>query len=156
STSPTIAIAGPQLSVDTTTAAAGSNVTVTLTGGSGGSQSWLGLAGTTAPDNSYVQWTYVGSGVTARTGTLTIAAAGAYEFRLYADSAYTRLATSAPVTIVPGAPTIASLSPTSAIAGGAAFTLTVNGSGFTAAAVVRWNGSDRATTFVGATQLHAN
>src|SRR5262249_25750625 len=104
---------------------------------------------------AYVQWTYVGSGVTSRTWTVTIAAAGTYEFRLYADSGYTRAATSPPVTVVPGAPTVSSLSPASAVAGGAAFTLTVNGSGFTSAVGVRWHGSDRSTTFVGTTQLRA-
>jgi len=53
------------------------------------------------------------------------------------------------------APTISSLSPTSAAAGGAAFNLTVNGAGFIANSVVRWNGSDRLTAYVSATQLIA-
>ena len=54
------------------------------------------------------------------------------------------------------APAISSLSPASAAAGGAAFTLTVNGSGFDSASVVRWNDSSRATTFVSSTQLTAS
>ena len=37
----------------------------------------------------------------------------------------------------------------------AAFTLTVNGSGFTAGSVVRWDGSNRPTTFVNSTCLTA-
>lgn len=53
------------------------------------------------------------------------------------------------------APTISSLSPSSATAGGAAFTLTVNGSNFVSGAVVRWNGSNRTTTFVSTAQLTA-
>src|SRR5206468_12081697 len=126
------------------------------TGGYGGSTAWLALAGAGAPDASYVQWTYVGSGVTTRAWTVAIPAAGTYEFRLFLDSGYTRGATSPPVTIVPGAPSVTSLSPTAAVAGGAAFTLTVNGTGFAAGAVVRWNGADRTTTFVGTTQLRAN
>ena len=52
-------------------------------------------------------------------------------------------------------PTITSLVPPSAIVGGAAFTLTVNGTGFVASSVVRWEGSDRATTFINSTQLQA-
>ena len=52
-------------------------------------------------------------------------------------------------------PAITSLSPTSATAGGAAFTLTVNGTGFVGGSVVDWNGSARATTYVSATQLTA-
>jgi hypothetical protein len=42
--------------------------------------------------------------------------------------------------------TIASLDPTSMNAGGAAFTLTVNGTGFATSDVVTWNGSQRVTT----------
>jgi hypothetical protein len=53
------------------------------------------------------------------------------------------------------APTITTLSPTSAIAGSAAFTLTVNGTNFDAASVVNFNGAARATTFVSSTQLTA-
>ena len=46
------------------------------------------------------------------------------------------------------APTITSLNPSSAIIGGSAFTLAVNGTGFVSGSVVRWNGSDRATSYV--------
>jgi hypothetical protein len=52
-------------------------------------------------------------------------------------------------------PTTTGLSPASATAGGPAFTLTVNGSNFVSASVVRWNGSDRTTTYVSSTQLTA-
>lgn len=50
-------------------------------------------------------------------------------------------------------PTATSLSPTTTTAGSGNFYLTVNGSNFTPGAVVRWNGADRTTTFVSATQL---
>lgn len=57
----------------------------------------------------------------------------------------------------PGAsPAIASLSPSSATAGGAAFTLTVNGSNFASGATVQWNGTSLATTVVSSTQLTAS
>ncbi|HKZ78604.1 MAG TPA: IPT/TIG domain-containing protein, partial [Pyrinomonadaceae bacterium] len=52
-------------------------------------------------------------------------------------------------------PTLTSLSPASTLAGGPAFTLTVDGSGFSANSVVRFNGTDRVTTFVNSTQLSA-
>jgi hypothetical protein len=52
-------------------------------------------------------------------------------------------------------PAFTSLAPMSATAGGAAFTLTATGTDFVAASVVRWNGADRATTFVSGTQLQA-
>ncbi|HMZ22283.1 MAG TPA: BACON domain-containing carbohydrate-binding protein, partial [Blastocatellia bacterium] len=53
------------------------------------------------------------------------------------------------------APTLTILSPNSAAAGGAGFTLTVNGTNFVSGAQVRWNGAARATSFVSATQLTA-
>ena len=55
-------------------------------------------------------------------------------------------------------PTISSLSPTSALAGGVAFTLTVTGSNYlsgTGATVVYWNSTALTTTFVSSTALLA-
>jgi hypothetical protein len=53
-------------------------------------------------------------------------------------------------------PSLTTLSPNSATVGAPAFTLTVNGSGFQSNSVVRWNGADRATTFISATELRAS
>jgi uncharacterized protein (TIGR03437 family) len=55
----------------------------------------------------------------------------------------------------PPAPTVASMSPSTAVVGGQGFTLTINGSGFTGNTVVRWNGNDRPTTVVNSTRLMA-
>ena len=66
-----------------------------------------------------------------------------------ASAAYTISAASA------ATPTLSSLSPAYASAAGAQFTLTVNGSGFTAASVVDWGASALTTTFVSSTQLTA-
>lgn len=53
-------------------------------------------------------------------------------------------------------PALTSLSPSSKVAGTGAFTLTVNGANFVnGTSTVRWNGSNRTTTFVSATQLTA-
>jgi hypothetical protein len=52
-------------------------------------------------------------------------------------------------------PVVSSLSPNTAVVGGAGFTLTVNGSGFATGAVVNFNGAALATTFVNAGQLTA-
>ncbi len=58
------------------------------------------------------------------------------------------------VTVV--VPTTTSLSPSSAIAGTSNFNLTVNGTDFVSGtSVVKWNGSNRTTTFVSTTQLTA-
>jgi VCBS repeat protein/ASPM-SPD-2-Hydin domain-containing protein/FG-GAP repeat protein len=48
------------------------------------------------------------------------------------------------------------LSPDAIVPGGAAFKLTVNGTGFVSGAMVEWNGSARATNFVSESQLTAN
>jgi 6-phosphogluconolactonase (cycloisomerase 2 family) len=52
-------------------------------------------------------------------------------------------------------PTISMISPNSATAGGAAFTLTITGTNFVAASMVNFGGSAVATTFVSSTQLTA-
>ncbi len=52
-------------------------------------------------------------------------------------------------------PGITSLSPSSAVAAGPGFSLTVNGSNFVSGSVVNWNGSPRTTSFVSSTQLTA-
>jgi hypothetical protein len=52
-------------------------------------------------------------------------------------------------------PTISSISPNMADSGGNGFSLTVNGTNFLSTSIVRWNGANRSTTFIGATQLTA-
>jgi photosystem II stability/assembly factor-like uncharacterized protein len=52
-------------------------------------------------------------------------------------------------------PSVISISPSSAIAGGSSFTLTVNGSNFFSTSKVRWNGVAQATKFVSSTQITA-
>lgn len=52
-------------------------------------------------------------------------------------------------------PSLTSLVPPSATHGGAAFTLTVNGSNFVSGCYVEWNGAARATTFVNGGQVTA-
>jgi hypothetical protein len=150
----------PTLSVSTTSAAPGSNVTVTLNNGLGGVSDWIALAQTSAPNTSYIQYVFVGAGLTTRTWTVAMPSTlGTYEFRLFPNNGYVRAATSPTVTVATnggGSPTLTSLSPPSAPVGGPAFTLTANGTGFSSGSVVRWNGADRPTTFVGSTQLQAS
>ena len=57
---------------------------------------------------------------------------------------------------ISGPPTISTLSPSSATAGGSALTMTVNGSGFLAGSAVQWNGSSLSTTYGGGNQLSAS
>jgi IPT/TIG domain len=53
-------------------------------------------------------------------------------------------------------PNISGLAPNSATAGGAGFVLTVNGSNFGGDAVVYWNSTVRATTYISGSQIMAN
>jgi hypothetical protein len=59
------------------------------------------------------------------------------------------------VTVKPVKPVLTSLTPSSKNAGGAAFTLTINGSDFIDGAVVLWNGIGRIKTFVNSTEMKA-
>jgi YVTN family beta-propeller protein len=52
-------------------------------------------------------------------------------------------------------PTITTISPNSAVAGGAAFTLTINGTNFLSSSTVNFGGAVPTTTFVSSTQLTA-
>ena len=52
-------------------------------------------------------------------------------------------------------PSITNLNPTSQVTGGSSFQLTVNGGNFNSASVIRWNGQNKPTTFVSASQLTA-
>jgi hypothetical protein len=93
-------VSPPTLSVNATTVAPGTSVTVTLTGGLGGAADWIALAPTSAANTSYVAYTYIGSGVTTRTWTITAPSTpGTYEFRLFLNNGYSRAATSPTVTV---------------------------------------------------------
>ena len=107
-TSPTITVGvggggggtAPQLSVSATSVTPGSQVTVTLSGGYGGATDWVAFAPVSASDTGYLQYVYVGAGVTTRTWTVTVPATpGTYEFRLDYNNGYTRAATS-PIVVV--------------------------------------------------------
>ncbi|MDQ3130909.1 MAG: carboxypeptidase regulatory-like domain-containing protein [Acidobacteriota bacterium] len=60
------------------------------------------------------------------------------------------------IEILVAALSITSITPNNATVGGNGFILTVNGSNFTNNSVVQWNGVNRPTTFVNATQLTAS
>jgi hypothetical protein len=53
-------------------------------------------------------------------------------------------------------PIVQSIAPTAAVAGSAAFTLTVTGTGFISGSLVEWNGGPLNTTYVSATQVTAS
>jgi uncharacterized protein (TIGR03437 family) len=126
----------------------GSGFTLTVNGTSflsGATVSWNGSALVTTFVSSTQLTAAVPAGLIASSGSASITVANA------GGSA----STSSGFSIIVPTPTISSLTPTSATAGGAGFTLTVNGTNFISGAVVNWNGSALSTTFGSSTQLTA-
>lgn len=125
----------------------------------------LTVNGSNLVNGSTVQWngtdrttTFVSATqVTAAISAADIAAVGTASVTVVnpAPGGGTSNALTFSITQPPVAPTITSLSPGFALVGGQQFTLTVNGTNFASNSVVRWNDSDRATSFVSATQLTA-
>jgi subtilisin len=149
----------PTLAVSQTTVGPGAPISVTLANGFGGALDWIALASATAPDATYLASTFVGAGALSTTWTIEAPTTpGVYEFRFFLNNGFVRVATSPTFTVdsaVSPLPTLASMSPTDAVAGAASLTLTVHGSRFVASSSVAWNGSPRPTTFVNTTQLTA-
>ena len=114
----TIALRQPQLSVSAARVVAGAPVTVTLTDGAGGSDDWLAVAAVGSANTTFLQWTYVGAGLSTRAWTVTLSTPGAYEFRLFHAGLFTRMTTSPVVTVDPAPPPTLSVNATTVPAGG--------------------------------------
>ena len=136
----------------------------------GGPQLDLEITGTGFVSGAIVYWNstalYTTWGSTGRlVATVTtplVATAGTFNLTVHNGGVGGLVSAPWPFTVTsvtPGTPSIVSLSPTSATAGGAAFPLIVNGSGFIASSVVVWaaggTSTDLATAFNSATQLTA-
>ncbi|KAA9327185.1 T9SS type A sorting domain-containing protein [Hymenobacter busanensis] len=121
---------------------------VTITGTNFTSAATVSFNGTAATGVTFVSATQLTATVPAGATTGPIAV-----------TVGSNTATSAtPFTVTPTpnpVPTITSLAPATAVAGGAAFTLTVNGTNFLASSVVNFNNTALTTSFVSATQLTA-
>ena len=123
----------------------------------------LTVTGTNFVSSSSVQWNGAARSTTFVSPTTLRAAISAADISTMGTASVTVFnplpggGTSAALTFTikaPG-PSITQLTPSSAIAGGAAFTMTVTGGNFVPASVVQWNGSPRTTTFVSSTSLQA-
>lgn len=96
------------------------------------------------------------SQLTAVVPASLIAAAGTANVTVNNPSGTATTSNALTFTVAPASsPTISSLGPATTNAGGAQFTINVNGQGFLTGATVRWNGSALSTTFVNASQLTA-
>jgi uncharacterized protein (TIGR03437 family) len=91
--------------------------------------------------------------VTTQLTVADLAMAGTLSIRVNTPPPGGGLSPEANFTVNNPAPVLTALDPGGALAGGAAFTLKINGTGFVTGSQVKFNGADRATTFVSATQL---
>jgi len=132
-------------------------------GPAGGGTMTLTAIGTNFVPTSVVRWngaarttTFVsGARLTAAIPAGDVAAMGTASVTVVNPAPGGGTTGAATFTIGPPRPVAGSLSPSAATAPGPSFVLTVNGSNFLASSLVRWNGADRATTFVSSTQLRA-
>jgi hypothetical protein len=109
--------------------------------------------------NAIIYYTTDGSTPTIKSalyGTpITVASTETIQAIATASGYLSSIVASGTYTIQLPAPTITSISPASATVGGAAFTLTINGTNFTSGATAQWGSTSLATTYVSATQLTA-
>jgi hypothetical protein len=92
--------AGTALRLSSTRVSAGSTVTVEFVGAPGTARDWIGLYREGAVDRGFLTWQYTGG---ATTGSLTfvLPEAGRFEFRLYENDGFDRLAASPVIEVVP-------------------------------------------------------
>ena len=99
----------PTVTAGPVTVAPGGTITVTVTNGPGNVRDWVGLYTVTGADSPSITWFYLNGAWTAPTQALTEATLvftapttpGTYQFRFFANGGYTRLATSATITVAP-------------------------------------------------------
>src|SRR5215472_172127 len=125
----------------------------------------LTVTGANFASTSVVQWngsnrttTFVrGTQLQASVAAADIASAGSAQVSVSTPGSGGGTSNSLALTIAAPtpAPILSSISPSTASAGGAAFTLTATGSNFTSGSIVQVNGASRTTTFVSSTQLTA-
>ncbi len=96
-----------------------------------------------------------GTQITAQIPASDIATVGAASVTVFNPAPGGGSSSALSLTINNPTPAITSINPNTASAGGPAFTLTINGSNFVTGSIVRWNGGNRSTNFVSATQVTA-
>jgi uncharacterized protein (TIGR03437 family) len=111
------------------------------------------------PSNSLIQWNSVPLPTTFVSSTQLAATVAASQVlapaRVMLTISYPGIPTSNGIVFNVSAPSITTVSPSTAVAGGPGFTLTVTGSNFVSGSQVQWNTQALATTFISGTQLMA-
>jgi hypothetical protein len=96
-----------------------------------------------------------GTGLTAQIPASDVATGANLSITIFNPSPGGGTSAAQTLAVLNPVPSISSISPSTALALGSSFTLTVNGSGFVHGSVVQVNGSPRPTTFMSPTQLTA-
>lgn len=129
----------------------------------GGSGFTLSVSGSGFVANSIVKWddsarstSYLSNGMlTAQIAAADIASSGSKSVTVYTPAPGGGTTTPQTFSINNPLPVLNGLSPSNISAGGGSFTLTVSGSGFVPTSKVRWDSSERPTTYFGASELRA-
>jgi hypothetical protein len=111
-TSAPITVATPSISLSASTVAAGGTVTATIANGPGMPGDWIGLYDASGALSSNREWQYLNrshdkpaAGSSNASVSFTMPSTpGSYNLRLFANSSYTLVATSAPVTVTSAGP----------------------------------------------------
>jgi PKD repeat protein len=127
----------------------GASYSVTLTTSGGNAPYSFAVTAGTLPPGLALSSAGILSGLPTTAGSFSFVVTATDSFGCTTPVVY-------PITIGTSlAPSIGTLTPSASLSGGAALTLTVDGSGFANGAVVNWNGSARPTTFFSPTRLTA-
>ncbi|HUO63932.1 MAG TPA: S8 family serine peptidase, partial [Terriglobales bacterium] len=158
SSSRTLALTQPSVTVDPTTGPPSAPATATLSNLPGNANDWVALAAVGSDNSTYLQYAFLSTlqGTTTKIWAFTLpAATGQYEVRFFQDLSFTRIATSATITVanISPTPSLVSLAPASVVAGSPAFALTVSGTGFVSGATATVGGQPRSVTVTSPTQL---
>lgn len=155
----------PTLTPAAVLVATGGTMSFTVANGPGNVRDWIGLfCPSTNADAVYVDWKYLNDAKTApasglSNATVTFAAPAAAgtvcNARFFINDGFTKLTTSATVTVANPVPTLTTLTPNAVIVGSTT-SVTVTGTNFMPGSLVQVNGVARATTFVSATQVSAS
>lgn len=89
----------PAIGVSTANVKPGENVKVNFSNGSTSAGSWIGLYKSGSEDTAYISYQNTNSAVTGEQQYTMPTEPGKYEFRIFKDSGYTKLATSSNVTV---------------------------------------------------------
>ena len=133
------------------------------TGVQGGPAFTMSVFGAGFTASSMVQWngsarptTLVNSGeLQAQIPATDLAKSGTFPITVANSSSKSGTSVAVNFVVSAAAPTVTSLSPSTTVAGGAGFPLTVTGTNYTQDTVVEWNGSPRVTKFSSTTSLTA-